>query len=108
MQVEVVESLKKKPNRNRLKTELKPIRKPIIASLAAITANTHQIGSPAGMASCMKGTARTAKPNVAARRATPGIMLSVSAGQMANAPPILAIARTAASIQRWNSTYGTI
>ena len=44
-----------------------------------------------------------AKPSVTTRRAAPGIMDSVSAGQIANAPPTLAIARTAARIHLWNS-----
>ena len=38
-------------------------------------------------------------PDVA-RRATPGIIDSASAGQIANAAPILAMTRTAARIQR--------
>ena len=74
------------------------------ASLKATRANIHQSGSPGGIPAWMKGMTTKAKASVAARRATPGIIASVSAGQMAKAPPIRAIARTAASIQRWNST----
>ena len=48
----------------------------------------------------------TAERSTAALRAMPGIIDSVSAGQMANAPPNLAIASTAARIHLWNSTYG--
>jgi hypothetical protein len=58
------------------------------------------------MPSFTSGIAMHEKPRIAALLAIPGIIESVSAGQMENAPPILAIARTAASIQRWNSTYG--
>ncbi len=50
------------------------------------------------MAVLMKGMIRQEKAKTAARRATPGIIDSVSAGQTANAPPILAIASTAARI----------
>ncbi len=83
-----------------------PMRNPMMASLNARSANIHTFGSPGGIPACMYGIARHENPSTAALRATPGIIESVSAGQMANAPPILAIARTAASIHLWNSTYG--
>ena len=85
-----------------------PRRKPIRASLKATSANIQTFGSPGGIPSFTNGTASTAKASMAARRAMPGIIDSVNAGQMANAPPILAMARTAASIHLWNSTYGII
>jgi len=81
----------------------KPIRKPISASRNAANANIQTFGSPSGIPAWMYGIARQEKPSTAARRATPGIIESVSAGQTANAPPMRAIARAAARIQRWNS-----
>ena len=80
-----------------------PMSAPRSASLAATIPNIHQIGSPGGMFAWTQGMAIHASPIVAARRATPGIIDSVSAGQIANAPPNLAMTRTAARIQRWNS-----
>ena len=74
------------------------------ASLTASSANMPTFGSPGGMPALMNGITRQENPSTAALLATPGIMLSASAGQTANAPPILAIPRTAARIQRWNST----
>lgn len=59
------------------------------------------------MSALTYGMTMNANASTAARRATPGIIVSVSAGQMANAPPIRAIASTAASTHRWNSTHGT-
>ena len=82
----------------------KPMRKPTSASLNAAKANIHQIGSPGGIPAWTNGIAMHEKPSTAARRATPGIIVSVSTGQIANAPPIRAIARTAARIHLWNST----
>ena len=81
----------------------KPRRKPMSASLKARSANIQTFGSPGGMPSLMNGIARQEKPKTAALLATPGIIDSVRAGQMAKAPPILAIARTAARIHLWNS-----
>jgi len=82
----------------------KPMRKPISASFSAATPNISTLGSPGGIPAWMYGIAKAAKPSVAARRATPGIIVSVRAGQTANAPPIRAIASTAARIHLWNST----
>ena len=80
-----------------------PMRKPMNASLNARNANIQTFGSPGGMPFLMNGTARNAKPSTATLLAMPGIIDSVSAGQMANAPPNLAIASTAARIHLWNS-----
>ncbi len=80
-----------------------PSRKPMMASLKARIENIQRFGSPGGISFFTKGTTRHAKPNTATLLATPGIIESASTGQMANAPPILAMARTAARIQRWNS-----
>ena len=82
----------------------KPMRKPMRASRKAARANSQRLGSPGGMVAWMAGRTRTAKAKVAARRATPGIMESVRAGQMAKAAPMRAMARTAARIQAWKAT----
>ena len=81
-----------------------PIRNPTNASLSATSENIQRSGSPGGIVSWITGMTRNAKARTAARRATPGIIESESAGQIANAPPMRAIAMTAARIQRWNST----
>ena len=81
----------------------KPMRKPIRASRKAASAKSQRSGSPGGMVAWMAGRASTAKAKVAARRATPGIMVSARAGQMAKAAPMRAIARTAERIQRWKA-----
>ena len=82
----------------------KPMRNPMIASLKARSPNIQTFGSPGGIPPLMNGIARHENPSTAALLATPGIIDSVSAGQTANAPPILAIASTAARIHLWNST----
>ena len=81
-----------------------PIRKPMNVSFKATSENIQRFGSPGGMVSCMTGITRNENASTAARRAMPGIMESASAGHTAKAPPMRAMAMTAASIQRWNST----
>ena len=84
--------------------EKNPIMKPMNASFSAISENIQRLGSPGGIVSWITGITRNEKASTAARRAMPGIMESARAGQIAKAPPMRAIAMTAASIQRWNST----